>query len=94
MFIAKGIRCQRGRSKKQEIWGMSRRSMNRFANLVRRKPQVIPAPQVPHGAAVVLLQLTPAQIVWQQYVYRLAVEKARQSLEPPRYVRRFLASWN
>lgn len=43
---------------------------------------------------MVLIQLPPAQAAWQQLVYHLALAQAKAALEPPRYIRRYLASMN
>lgn len=56
--------------------------------------QRIPTAMVPALTAVVLLPMSAGQIAWQQHVFQLAVAQAKAALEPPRYVRRFLASWN
>jgi hypothetical protein len=51
-----------------------------------------PAAGVP--AVVVILVPDPAQqAAWQQ-IYRLASERARQSLQPPRHHERFFSVWN
>ena len=54
----------------------------------QRQPATMPA------VWIALIGSAALDVAAQQYLYRVAYEKARQALEPPRQYRQLFSNWN
>jgi len=43
---------------------------------------------------MIILVVDPAQLAAWQFIYRMAEERARKALEPPRHHQRYFSVWN
>ena len=64
------------------------RLQNYFSQPSENVSQAMPAGQY------MLVAAAPQQVIWQQQLLRIAYERARAALQPPRHHARFFSVWN